>query len=304
VLGFLLGGSGGDNKTPTPPPAQKGALTARGGLGDVDFKAPSDFKRLSSVPAVPGLALTDASAMAPGGEDGGTAIVSGVAKADAYNPTLLPAGFLKKLGDQPKADAVGLAGGLQAYRYSGLKPDGFDRSVTVYAAPTSAGVATLACLAPSDASDAFASTCDQVANTLSDSGGKPIALGPSRSYGRALSKVLGRLAKQDKAARAALAASKTPTAQARRAAALKRAFAHAGQSLAKLKALPADALVNAQFVAALKSTGKAYGKLGEAARRNDAGGYGRASAAVNAGRAQLGKALASLKAAGYDVSGS
>ena len=82
----------------------------------------------------------------------------------------------------PEPDPVAIGSdGLQAYRYVGLQPEGFDRSVTVYAAPTSAGVATLACLAPADATDAFASTCDQVANTLTLSSGEPIPLGPTSS---------------------------------------------------------------------------------------------------------------------------
>ena len=83
------------------------------------------------------------------------------------NPTLLPLAVpadARRVAAEP--DAVELGDGLQAYRYDGLKPNGFDRAVTVYAAPTSTGVATLACLAPPDDADAFASTCDQMANTL------------------------------------------------------------------------------------------------------------------------------------------
>ena len=303
ILGFLLGGSGGGgDNTPTTPRTPTQSLAAAGGTGSIDHKAPAGYKPLDSPPQVPGLTLSDASAVAPGGKDGGAVALSGFAKG-ADNPTLLPLGFLKTLGaSPPDPDAVSLDGGLQAYRYSDLKPAGFDRSVTVYAAPTSNGVATLACLVPPDAADAYASTCDQMANTLTAGDGEAIPLGPSKDYAKALSGTLGTLAKRDDAGRAALARAKTPARQAAAARALAGAYSAAAASLAKLDVNPADRSLNAALVAGLRGTAKAYRGAASAAARNDKAGFRSAGGKVTDARAALGNAISALKAAGYEVS--
>ena len=125
-----------------------------------------------------------------------------------------PQPFLQALGEVPKpSGAVQIGGGdVQAYRYDNLKPNGFDRTVTVYAAPTSAGVATLACLAPAADAESFAATCDQIANTLELSSGDPLPVGPSKAYAGAVSKALAALGKADKAGQAKLKSAKTPQA--------------------------------------------------------------------------------------------
>ena len=249
ILGFLLGGSGGEQPETQNRASTTGALTAAASAGNLEFTTPDDFEALDAVPEVPGLSLSDAAALAPGGKDGGTAVVAGNVESASDNASLLPSGLRKALGDVPEPDPVAIGSdGLQAYRYVGLQPEGIDRSVTVYAAPTSAGVATLACLAPADATDAFASTCDQVANTLTLSSGEPIPLGPDKQYAAAVSKALGGLAKSDKSGRARLGSAKTPKAQASAARSLAAAYAKAAAPLAKVDVNPSDRAANAQLV--------------------------------------------------------
>ena len=65
---------------------------------------------------------------------------------DATGPTLLPASFRARLSGQPEGDPVAL-GDLDALRYEGLQPKGASRPVTVYAVPTTDGVATVTCSA-------------------------------------------------------------------------------------------------------------------------------------------------------------
>ena len=57
-------------------------------------------------------------------------------------------------------------GSLQSYRYRELQPNGFDRSLTLYTVPTSAGVATVACYRGSGTASSFARQCEGVATTL------------------------------------------------------------------------------------------------------------------------------------------
>ncbi len=230
VLGFVIGGSGGGGE----PAADTGALTGSAASSGAAVKVPASWSELGAAPDVPGLSLADPKAAAPGGEDGGTAIVLGTVEKAADNSTLLAQPFLQAIGDVPKpSGAVQIGGGdVQAYRYENLEPNGFDRTVTVYAAPTSAGVATLACLAPAADAKSFAATCDQIANTLELSSGDPLPVGPSTAYAGAVSKVLGALGKADRAGRAKLKSAKTPQDQASAARSLSSAFNTAGKTLA------------------------------------------------------------------------
>jgi len=242
-------------------------------------------------------------AFAPGGKDGGDAVVLGTVKSAADNSTLLAASFPQGLDTAPKPSASVSIGsdGLQAYRYDGLKPHGFDRAVTVYAAQTTAGVATVACV--SKDAGAIGPTCDQIANTLKLSSGKPLPLGPSKAYAAAVSKTLGALGKADKSGLAKLKSAKTPRAQGAAAASLSAAYGKAAKSLARLKVNPADRAVNGLMVQALGQTRAAYGKGAKAANGKNKSGFAAAGKDVGKGRAAVADGLRRLQAAGYDVAG-
>jgi len=299
VLGFMLGGSGGGDGDA----AAGGALTATAASAGTEVKVPEGWSRLASPPDVPGLSLSEPVAMAPAGQDGGTAVVIGTAGDEAANSTLLAQPFLQALGDVPEpSGAVRIgSGAVQAYRYDNLEPRGFDRSVTVYAAPTSAGVATLACLAPKAEAATFAATCDQIANTLEASAGEPLPLGPSKTYAGAVSKAMGRLAKADKAGQAKLGSARTPKAQASAARSLGGAYGTAAKALAAQDVGPADRGANTRLVRALRQTGAAYGKAASAAGKGNKRAFSSAGGDVRQGRKAVAGALAGLKAAGYDV---
>ena len=109
--------------------------------------------RSSSAPDVR-LPLSRAVTVAPHGNSAGPVVEFGVMRgARAANTTLLPASFLGSIGQPagtvPARNAVRLATQqLQAWRYRNLQPSGTDRALTVYAVPTTRGVATLVCAAP------------------------------------------------------------------------------------------------------------------------------------------------------------
>ena len=258
---------------------------------------------MGTAPDVPGLSLSDAKAASPGGKDGGLAVLVGNVEKAADNSTLLAQPFQQAVGDVPKPNgAVQIGGGdVQAYRYDALKLNGFDRAVTVYAAPTSAGVATIACLAPPADADSFASTCDQMANTLELSSGDPLPVGPSKDYGAAVSKTLGALGKADKAGRAKLKSAKTPQQQAAAAKSLAKAYHGAGRTLARQDLSPADRGVNGLLVKALRQTGGGYDDAASAASKKSKPAFSRAGREIADGRKAVASALAELKAAGYDV---
>jgi hypothetical protein len=216
---------------------------------------------------------------------------------DAGGPRLLGPGFLASLPKPPRpADRVRL-GKVEALRYEGLAPNGFGgRSLTVFAAPTSAGVATLACFAPPGGGAAFRSDCERVAGTLELKGATAYPLGADKKYAAALSGVVGELAKRRTAGRSALATARTPGAQSTAAAGLADAYARARADLGKLQTSPAAAPAHAGIEQALGQTAAAYKQLGRARK---AAGFRRATAAVTRAERTVQARLAALKALGY-----
>jgi hypothetical protein len=261
---------------------------------DVKAKVPAGWSRLGSAPQVPGLGLADSVAFAPGGKDGGDAVVLGAVRQDADNSTLLAPKFISAVGSVPPREAVQIGAGLQAYRYRNVRVSGFGRPVTVYAVPTSAGVATLACLGA-------AATCDGSANTMSLVSAKSFPVGPSEGYAKTVGAALRTLSGAVKSGHAKLTSAKTPAVQASAAQGLSTAYAKAASALSGLSLSPADTLANARLAAALKATSSAYGKAAQAASHHNKSGYAKAARAVTAGRQTVSRALTGLKNAGYAV---
>ncbi len=285
VAGFLIAGSGGDDAGGgEPEPAENAAMR---------LEVPAGWTRAATLPAVPGLTLDGATGYtAP---EGGGTVMFGTA-ADAGNSTLLPTGLLEAAGGVPEERTPVALGPdkLQAYRYSDLQVEGLDQPLTVYAVPTSEGVATVACL-PGSAS------CEGVANTLELVSGDPLPVGPSGEYAQAVSDTLGTLAASVDKAEAALRRAKTPRAQAAAARRLQAAYRDAAQTLRDQQVNPADASANARLVAALAGVAKAYGQAAAAAADGSKPRYQQAGKAVTAAQRELDGALEGLRAAGYEI---
>jgi hypothetical protein len=245
----------------------------------------------AAAPKVPGLRLADAKAAA----GGGSTVAFGTVRGDANNSTLLPTGVLQAAGGVPEnREAVKIGPDeVQGYRYRDLTLEGLDTPVTLYAVPTRAGVATVACV-PSSAA------CDGVANTL-ELNGEPLPVGPSEDYAKKVSGVLAALNAQAGKASAALGKAKTPAAQAKATANLRDAYRKAANDLRGRRLSPADRGANARLVAALNGLAKAYGQGAAAARSNRKAGFKRAGAAVTTAQRELADAVQGLRAAGYRV---
>jgi hypothetical protein len=305
VAGIALGGgSGGDGGGAEPPPSSVPVTTASAGA--VQLKVPEGYAEMASAPAIPGLELDGSAAYAPGGKDGGRAVTFG--QADANNSTLLPGRFLKATGlggsDVPERTAVKLGpDGLEAYRYEGLEPAGSNRTVTVYASPTSEGVATVACLAPPSDAAAFKAECEGIANTLQIASGKPFRVGPDRAYAKTVSATFGKLdrrvANGSKAIDRDKATFRTQAAAARD---VRDAYVAAAKRLRRTVTSPADKLVNSTLVDRLRAAAGAWNKAASAAAKKDKSGFARSSAGIDRTEAGLRRALRALAAVGYDVS--
>jgi hypothetical protein len=286
IVGFLIGRSGSGSDTPS------GTKTVS--AGPLDLAAPTDWTRSASPAQVPGLDLgRDAVTVSPsGGADQGT-LTMGV--TDATGATLLPTSFTSRLASPPEpTDGVRL-GNLEAYRYRGLKPRGFSDSLTVYAAPTTEGVATVACAAPSGKAGAFLPECERVAAALELKGAKPYELGVDDDYESDLTDQLDGLNAARSSGVRKLKSAKTAAGQARAANSIAAAYGSVASSLTDADVSPEFAKANDSLVGALRQSGSAYRRLAASARRDSSSGYNAARRAVSRAEAAVQRALGRLK---------
>jgi hypothetical protein len=246
------------------------------------------------------MAFREPIALAPARGPAGARLVAG--HVDAAGPSLLPAGFLARLPREPARDDAVRLGETAAYRYADLRPrDWGDRQVDLYAAPTTAGVATLACIAPPRAGESFASACANVARTLELSAERAYPLGPDGGFAERLDRAMRTLAAQLVVSRRELQAAKRPAAQGRVAAELRGAYRRAADALGRERVSPAVAADRRAIEAALRRVATEYERLARAARSGEERSYDRARSAIRRAEADVRRALAQLDLRDYSV---
>jgi hypothetical protein len=272
---------------------------------ELALRVPRGWSRMRSSPDL-GLPLSGAVAVGPRGGASGPVVEFGVMKDHAAsNSALLPADLLGSIGQPagtvPARTAVRLPGQrLEAWRYRDLRPARTERSLTVYAVPTTTGVATVACAASRARAGAFAGQCEAVAGTLELVSGRPYPVGPSTTYANALNATTDSLQRATSAREATLQAAQTLAAQAAAARALAGDYETAAAQLAVLDLSPADRDANRRLVTALRRLGRAYRRAAHAATAGGAAGYRAASAAIPEAKARVSSALAGVRATGYE----
>jgi hypothetical protein len=288
TLGFVAGGSGSEEG--------EQEFTSSASSGALALSFPDGWRRASDTPRVPGMRFASPIALAPAAGEG--RLVAGSVRGSG--PTLLPPGFRARLPQPPSPDDPVRLGQVDALRHEGLSPRGLDGTATVYAAPTTQDVATVACIAPPPAEE-FLAECEQVAATLELSGARAFPLGPSSAYARLLSTTTRQLDRARAAGTRRLRAAGSADAQASAAASLARAYGAAARRLRAAEVSPREQAANARIVAALASIGAAYGRAASAARNGDSGAYEAASDDVIRGGRRLRGAVSGLSELGYSV---
>jgi hypothetical protein len=180
--------------------------------------------------------------------------------------TLLPADDASLLPEPLRAAVAGelppprraRVAGREAWLYSDLVSTA-QRQMEVTVVPTSAGVLAVACIAPVFAWSA-AVGCAQEIEAIRMPGASFFAPARSLIVRLRLPAIVATLDRARVDGRRALRAARRPAGQARAAAALRRAYAVATAAVRRLGSSDAEALV-----AALRSTGAAYERLGAAA---------------------------------------
>jgi len=288
VVGLLVGSSGSGSSSPS--------FSNSATVGPIQVRYPTGWQVGAALPAIPGISF--AGPVVLGRSPGGAGLTAGVVPA-AGGPTLLAPAFRARVaGALPTPTPVQL-GGVEAYRYSDLHVAGLPGTVTLYAAPTSAGTVTLACWSSSAATATFQTDCGEVAATLHLLGATAYSLGPSAAYGHQLSATLDRLRADTAAPLAALAAASTPAAQATAARNLAGAYAAAAHSLGGTTVSPLLRDAQSEIVGSLTRLSAAYAQAAAAAKSGSTTAYNRAGRAVESASATLNAGLRSLSGLGY-----
>jgi hypothetical protein len=289
VGGFLLGK--GSHK------AGAGRLANSALAGHLLLNYPSGW-RLAAIPAaVAGLAFSEPLSLVAGRP--GDGLIAG--ELNAAGPTLLASGLRSRVqGALPPAETVRL-GALEAYRYTRLRVAGVSGALTLYAVPTSAGVATLACKSASGSTSAFESQCARVASTLRLVGALAYPLTPIASYAEHLSATFAQVRATAPGELAALRAATSTSAQAHATQRLATTYAKAAGELRIVAVSPLAAGAHRTLVAALSGLAQSYDRAARAAQSGDAAAYTAAGRELGGATASLNSALRDLAALGYTV---
>ena len=291
AVGFLVGSAGSEDQGGVEFPNSASA-------GSLALSFPPAWERLFEVPRVPGLDMSDPIVL---GRGSGRQAQLAAGLVQATGRTLLPASFIRTLPEGvPTARPVRL-GSFDAYRYAGLRPLNLGREVTVYATPTTGGVATIACSATGGEATNALTECEAVATTLELSGVKALPLGPSEDYAARLGTAFERLGSARRSAEGELREADTQEAQAAAAVRLADAYAAAARTLARAQVSPADGAVHNQTVSALRGIATAYRNASSAARGGNGAGFAAAEARIRGDGRRLERALFGLEDLGYSA---
>lgn len=280
--GVLLGSSLDPSGTTETDSAHAGTLETAGPLR---LRLPDGWSRVAQPRALPGFTTRRPIAARQG--EPRMDLVAALLPAD--HGSLLPAALVERLeSPRPSPIAIPVGGGELAYQYVALRVRGMPGVLDVLAWPTTRGVATVACLA-SPVVAPLLSGCDEVARTVSVTGGRGLPLGPTTAL---LSRLPPVLASVD-AARSAYARA---TARGDAGAADRLATAHlrAGEALSGVAAVAGGRPI----VRALRAEGLAYAHLAAALETRDRRGAVRARGRIEASERRLQRELDAI-AGGY-----
>jgi hypothetical protein len=271
------------------------ARTARS--ANVVFQYPAGWSQASGGPQLAGLALEQATLVAPRGHAASAGMLVGSLPRGGAAP--LPASFVAQLSRLPQTAIVELIE-AQAYRYTQVQLRGFGEALTVFVIPSADGASTaLACYAPS-ASSPHMRSCEQSVSAVAVANqSQTVQLAPEPKYAAELSKAILALDRL----RVSLERELHPQITAARAGQLARrlqtGFGEAGSALARMQ--PSAPVEGAQsaLAAAIEKASAGYAALASAAGELSVPAYEAAQAHVAAAEAGVNKALASFALLGY-----
>ena len=296
VVGYLVGHSGSRNVL--------ASYRYSAAVNHLQLRYPSTWQLSAAPNVVPGMSFDSPLVLTQAG--GAHGLTAGTV-VDAGGPTLLSSSFLSKLqGSLPPAAPVRL-GDVEAYRYTGVRVRGLAEPLTLYVAPTAAGVATIACWTTRGPDAAFQTDCGRIASTLRLLGTSAFALGPSRAFASLLATTFRQLHTNTQGPLASLGSATSAPAQATAARSLAGDYGAAASTIAAADITPAARNEQSAIVAALRRCASAYGAAAavaaNATKAGAASAFGSAGAALDAASTAVTQALRALPPLGYTFVG-
>jgi hypothetical protein len=242
-------------------------------VGDLRLVLPEGWTPVAHGPNIPGFGGARAVYARSYGASAAMALVP------ATDPSLLPAEFAGGAGSPRVVDA----GPLHAYGY--VSDNGTGGQLHVYAAPTTRGIATLACAS----SDFTVDECDVMLRGLRVTTGRFLPLNRESAFLVRLPAVIATLDHRRGRLRGRLAQAAISETGARAADELAAAYAAAQRALRPLVAKTGSATV---VVALLDRLRDDHGALAAALRAHDPAGFAAAAASIAHDEAHLQRVLA------------
>jgi hypothetical protein len=282
----LAGWVGAAKLTAQPEPAAAPADTPTR-IGAADALVRAGWTPVARAPRLAGLDGAGVRAFAPPAGGAGRMLVA-VRAAD--HPSLVPRSLIGALeAPLPTARRATVAG-MRALAYPALTVEGTAGLADLYVVPTTAGVLTVACLAPLREPLPDGS-CPQALMRAEIADGRPVLPSPNAALMLRAPAAIAALDTARVRERAALRRGRTPAAQSASARSVASAFGTASAAIADVA--PAGG-PGAALRTRLGATRAAYERLAAAARRRDRAGWARAGAAVRRAEAALAAELRSL----------
>ena len=166
----------------------------------------------------------------------------------------------------------------------------------LYTAPTSAGVATIACVLPPGAGASLQAACADVAGTLELTDEQAYPLGPDRAFAARLDRTMRALGERVVPLRRELRAAERAARQGAVADDLASAYRRAAAAVGRGDVSPAAAGDRAAIEAALDRAAAGYDRLAAAARADDRRAFDRARRAIRRAETSVRSALGRLDA--------
>jgi hypothetical protein len=262
---------------------------------DLALSMPAGWSSEDRPARIAGLPMRDAVSAG----NGERKIVAGLTKGTG--PLLLPGSFTRRIeGAKPGRNDQVRLGRLQAQRYRTVSARGSRDPMTIYVAPTSAGVATVVCSAP-PGGPAVDRTCERAAASMEMQRGKPVALTPDPRYAATVDDVITDIAPVRRRNRLLLNKAINRFQQRQATGELSRSFTDAARRLRRVRTTPLNADAHAHLVEALELTGKAYADMNSAAVTFDRPAWDRGIAQVRVREIRVQGALDALKPLGYTI---
>lgn len=293
----IFGYTAGYRRAPATPASVHRETTRTVSGAGILLEYPSGWQPAAVGPEIPGLSLAHPLSLAPGGDSAHAGLLSGQLPGGESSP--LPDRLLTLMRGMPHTEVVKLIDG-QAYRYSRLRLQGYDRILDLYVILYAGNNPTaLACYA-TKALSGYLSQCEQIVARLTPIGqSSTYDLTPNTAYARRLGALIEGLNGERLKLRREMRVQATPAAVRSLATTLGDRFAAAAASLAALESPPVAGPTQTALASSIVRARDAYRALAGASTVAGQAGYDAARAQVSTAEAGVDTALEGFALLGY-----